>query len=610
MALLFNYNFQPQQVFIGAAADISLVIENPLTSGTVEFDGGRDGSEIHITFPVGSGKNDLVNALGFKAVSQTDGFSCDQSSTGQYYVVTSQNDIDITPGMQIIIKFEGMIINGQEGTAQVGIDEYVLIDQTASGTTAVTKVPQGLNVIAWLEPLVVGLYGTSTLYWRSTGGTTVQVAGLNEGTGVKQFPVKGEPPYPGSYGVNILPEQPQRVFTVTVFAGTTRGPEVMPTLTQNPPLITSYTGNKSGTIGVTDTVQLKWSCLYASSTSLKPPGTAIPNPLSPRTVVPGQDLVNMYVGNYGAMPDTATYRLTAFGYQNNPSQSLSFKLAPVGLAYFKYKTKGADGKLSDIVWATDPAQWKAVELNLNNNLNTLTIYQPGGRSNVYYLGSGDTTHPQIQYFNAEKGTGDQYTFSWVTANLKSLVLNPGNFPITGGDIQNGNKTMILTAAQYILSGVGNNGESIQSVLNVPYTNVASKVLSTAEVSTDPDCNATITEAAGISSYYDPSAAHKKDAAAAIAKLQFEDIWRLPPFKITQGTVRLEVLGAIAGGGRHWQLQVNGLQGKSAIAAVTIQGNLATASTPARKAYVERMVRHALSASLDAQKIHDVDGSAI
>ncbi|MFY0581058.1 hypothetical protein ACN28S_48535 [Cystobacter fuscus] len=47
----------------------------------------------------------------------------------------------------------------------------------------------------------------------------------------------------------------------------------------------------------------------------------------------------------------------------------------------------------------------------------------------------------------------------------------------------------------------------------------------------------------------------------IALLPFADLYRNPPFRIDgpTGLVRLDVQGAIAGGGRNWQVQLNGVQ---------------------------------------------------
>ncbi|WPQ61434.1 hypothetical protein SIO70_24035 [Chitinophaga sancti] len=125
---------------------------------------------------------------------------------------------------------------------------------------------------------------------------------------------------------------------------------------------------------------------------------------------------------------------------------------------------------------------------------------------------------------------------------------------------------------------------------------------------DPNCTITIAAGNNIPNY--PSAVSNRnivDAQNAIGRLTFADIWRLPPWRIEEGTVRLDIQGAIAGGGRNWQVQINGINGNSTISATLVQGNLATASTTERQQYVQRMVRRALEDSLSTQKITDVNG---
>ncbi|MBV8256154.1 MAG: hypothetical protein JO154_26405 [Chitinophaga sp.] len=129
-----------------------------------------------------------------------------------------------------------------------------------------------------------------------------------------------------------------------------------------------------------------------------------------------------------------------------------------------------------------------------------------------------------------------------------------------------------------------------------------------ELMTDPNCTITVSIGQNIPNY--PANVSNKnitDAQNAIGQLTFADIWRLPPFRIEYGSVRLDVQGAIAGGGRNWQVQINGINGNSTISATLVQGNLATASTAERQQYVQRMVRNALEQSLSTKKVTDVNG---
>ncbi|MBC9934463.1 hypothetical protein [Chitinophaga qingshengii] len=128
------------------------------------------------------------------------------------------------------------------------------------------------------------------------------------------------------------------------------------------------------------------------------------------------------------------------------------------------------------------------------------------------------------------------------------------------------------------------------------------------VMSDPNCNITIIPGDNIP-YYASGVSNNNiaDAQLAIAQLTFMDIWRLPPFKIDYGTVHLGVMGVTAGGGRNWEIRINGLNGNATIAATTVQGNLATASTSDRQQYVQLMVRNALNESLHSKRTTDANG---
>ena len=610
---LFQYSFQPPQVFVATTVDLKLVIENPVTGTPVFFAGGPDGDEIDITFPVGSGNTDLVNALTFTATSLTEGFTCALDAGGTYFAVKSPIGTTVQPGERIEINFVNVVVNGATtsppAAASVLIQEYI---GSESGNISVNidKLPAQLGIIAWLDPLIVGLNQPSTLYWQSMGGIGVEISGFPSGSGAEKFPVAGQPPYADSCKVTIASTTiPQRTYTAKVYTGDNQHRETTVTLTQQPPLILSYDADKGAKIGAADTVVLSWRSLYGSSTAISTPAAIINNPDSPVQVHPGNDLVEAYRGNFGNMPATANYPLTVNGYLNPATAPMSFEISPVGLAYFKFGTMNNEGMLSGVKVQTDPADWGATELQLSNELNTFAIYQPGGATSLFYLGSGDTTHPQIQYFEAESKGSGQYELTWVTANVSTLVLNPGTIQITGERIQRGSQIVTLTTSEtYTLTGTAANGQTIVSLLNIETNADAARIATPEAVMTDPNCTITIAPLGPIPNrYLNPSNQNRQDATDVIAQLTFGDLWRMPPFRINQSTVRLDVQGAVPGGGRNWQVQINGVNGASTIAAAIIQGNLANASTQARQTYVASRARAALVASLNGGQIQNVNG---
>ncbi len=623
-ATLLSYQFQPSQVFIATTTNLQLVITNPVGGQAINFAGGPQGDEIDIYFPVGSGNTDLVNSITFGSSSQTPGFTCSQVQGDVYFAIRAPQSTTLQPGQTIVITFTNVIINGQTGNppsaATININEYIG-SNSGTGSLSITKLTQALNVIAWLDPLVVGKKKYSTLYWQSMGGTKVVVAGFGDGTGTKEFPVQGDPPYPGNCPVNVPSDtESQRTYTIRVYTSDNQHEETQVTLTQMPPLITSFTSNiPQGAISVVQPVVLSWTSLYATTTYMQLANSnMLTNPISPLTVNPGQEIASLYQPGSGSqLPGSATYILTLMGFQKQATQQMTWQLQPVGLAYFKYGTMDNAGHLSGIMFKTDPEEWAPVSADLSNpNLNVFTIHQPGLPDSVYYLGSGDTTHPQIQYFNAEKKSSEQYELKWVTANLTSLVLNPGNTTIPSGQIVNGTMTLndIADPTLYTLTGTAASGQTIVSQLMVgdaPTEQLQKTALVQAPepaLFNDPNCTVVITQGGVIPNYFGaPSPRQRQDATDAIAQLTFADIWRLPPWRINQGTVRLDIQGVIAGGGRNLQVQINGIAGNSTISGVTVQGNLANASTAARQAYVQRMVRSALVQSLNTANMQNVNG---
>ncbi len=601
MPTKLSYTFQPAQAFVATSTNLTFTITNPLGGNTILFSGGPKGDEIDVYFPVGNSNTDLVTALQFTATSNTPGFTCAKSAAGDYFIVRAPAGASLTPGSQVVIVFNSVTINPIAGQTSVTIKEY--IGATENDTAVViTKLPQELGIIAWLQPWTVGQNQMATLYWQSMGGTFVQISGFPDGTGTKTFPVQGNPPYPGNTDVGVLTTESQRTYTVAVYTSDNQHKEVPVTLTQHSPLITSYTSDRSGTISVADTVQLEWSLLFAASNTLQTPAITLRNPISPTSVVPGNDMVKAYQGNYASMPNTASYVLTAYGYQNNPSQGLSFQLAPVQLAYFKFSTQESGG-LSGIIFKTIPAGWIPTQLEIvSPTLNVLTIFQPGQTSNVYYLGSGDTIHPQIQYFNAADDGSGQYKFSWVTANLKALVLNPGSYQIGAANIQQGSQTLSLTAGQYILTGTGTNGDTIQSVLDVPYTPPGSNLRRGNGIhGKNNDWEAAVRQLDRIPYFFEPNSINIKDIEQAVSDMDFDNIWKLPHWRMVRGTIRIEVKGAISGGGRHWQIHVNGIKSDALVSDVLVEGRLKKAGSQQLKdAIVNCFRKDALLGSMNSR----------
>lgn len=471
---LLKYSIDPTKAYIALQTNLVLTLENPRDE-PVRFLFGRRGSQVLVTFPAPpnyQGADALTNVVDFGAESSmkqrfTAGIQSEGSNT--FVIAAVETDQVLQRGESFQITFGPITVNGVDGKPVIAIEEYIT-DDPAETSVSVEKLKKELSIIAWLNPWIVGLGKSSTLYWQSFGGTEVEISGFPTGTGKKSFPVEGDPPYPGRTAVTVPANESARPYTAEVFsAGDHR--QVQLTLLQNPAFITRFQIQPPvppGPINPTISASLIWGTLYAFKVYLlNPQGQANPkppNPFSPEVVWPGRDALAS-APDYRQIPPEAVYTLEATGYQKPDTRSISFQLSKIQLLYFKYLVMGADGKLSGVSYQTD-GDWRAVQMVVAEDLNVLTVFQPGGTTSVYYLGSGDKTHPQIQYFAATKAESG-FTLRWVTANLVSLVLGPEEYQVPADRIANGTYDVNPSSATtYVLKGTTADGQTITSTLMV------------------------------------------------------------------------------------------------------------------------------------------------
>lgn len=138
------------------------------------------------------------------------------------------------------------------------------------------------------------------------------------------------------------------------------------------------------------------------------------------------------------------------------------------------------------------------------------------------------------------------------------------------------------------------------------SNEESLMKSAGELANDPDCNINITPQGPINYYYAPSPDNIQDANKAISQLTYENIWKLPPFRMEVGTITQDIRAVIEGGGRNWQIYVNGINGNCIIASVMVQENLATASSE-KWPYILSMVKRAFELSINKGQVMNVNG---
>ena len=175
MTTTLTYTIEPAQVFVATTTSLTLTAMNPVSGSPVVFEGGRDPSVILITIPVGSAQSDLSAADTFTANTSTTGFTIAQRGN-QYQISSNQAQTTLNPGESIVVTFSGVEISATTGTVEITLDEYIGYTGVP-GNITISKVKQKLGVYAWIDPLTVGENGISTLWWQSTGGTKVTIAG-------------------------------------------------------------------------------------------------------------------------------------------------------------------------------------------------------------------------------------------------------------------------------------------------------------------------------------------------------------------------------------------------------------------------------------------------
>lgn len=450
------YRVTPPAAFEDTKVDLTVTATN---TGDADIKLVKN-DEIQIAFPATM----VVNQNFTVSTPPKSGYSASKSTAGDYFSVKAPFGLVLKPGDALTITFsQAPIVSTPASGINIAVSEYI-----GTTTPALVNLPfevksAGLGIIAWLDKLIVGQLQPSTLYWQSSGGTQVVISGYPTGTGQKTVGIKGNT----QVYVPVQVSNPQQwKYTLQVFTGDGGShEETSVTLQVNPPIINSFSRTPDEKcIRVDAKVELSWLVQFASSVVLTTP--TIPNwrqPINanPFSTTPGADQRKAYALNFRQMPQTVDYILTANGFLKAATQTITFTLEPVALLYFKFTTKG--GNVA--VFKTDPDRWNTAFQTQNNETPaTFTIFQPGGTADVYYLGGKDTTHPQIQFFDFTKNAG-KFTLEWVTANLKTLVLNPKNVAITGAQIANG--TLVVDdPGVYTLTGTTAEGLTVNSVLEV------------------------------------------------------------------------------------------------------------------------------------------------
>ncbi|WP_156790439.1 hypothetical protein [Alcanivorax sp. DG881] len=99
-----------------------------------------------------------------------------------------------------------------------------------------------------------------------------------------------------------------------------------------------------------------------------------------------------------------------------------------------------------------------------------------------------------------------------------------------------------------------------------------------------------------------------DARLAINAIDFADVWRGAGTIVNQGLVRVDVQGRTGAGEQNLQVQINGVNGNSTVAAALIAESVQDASIEAQRVYAVRKIKDALFSSMNDNHIYRVTGT--
>lgn len=483
---LLAYRVTPPQVYVSSTVSLVVTISNPIDGQPVVF-GTHD--EIQIQFPATNSDDPLTTTLPTQVTVSTSSFTCALSPGTSYYLVQpfGFGGVTLQPGDSFTITFANVVIDANTGSPSLTFQEYIGSD-SGSTSIVVEKIALALSVVAWLQQLVVGLNQYTTLWWQSAGNNGVMVSGFPDNNvdpncpssmrypGQRCFPVSGSPPYTGDTQVNVgSTTDAQRTYTLTAYTSDGQQVTTTVTLTQHQPYIAGFGVPPAYTqpgapLAAGASLSLQWKTWYGTSAWVANPANKTIsrdlNPTAPMVVNPGLDAAAASGPPWTNIPASAVYTLNVTGFEHSATAQVTAQVLPPQVLYFKFM-ENTGGTLSVVGYSIDPNTWPAMNLNLSAQPYTLTVYQPGGTSTTLYLGSGDTTHPQVQYFAATSVQESQQTLSWVTANVTQLVLNPGAYLVPSSDIASGSYVVSPSeTTHYVLTATAANGDVVTSTLTV------------------------------------------------------------------------------------------------------------------------------------------------
>lgn len=382
-----EYTSTPELSF--ASKSIKLTIDGRNnTNDVIEV---PKGSSITIVIPKA-----MVTDLDLQASTPPDsGYYVEKGKVLGEYVVKPNpfgGTIEIQPNVSWKISFASTSLSDTSGNYFIKVAE-TLGEKSGDSEVKFIVEEEQQKVIAWLDPKYIGDQELSKLYWQAPKGiTSLTISGYPNKADV---PVKN-PSLDGNVEVFMLPgtEENQRIYSVNVLAGGNLIKSKAQVLQKNDPVISAFVATQATAadgelpeiideIGIDEKIYLNWITDYASSVILTTP--TIPNKLVAKNdqkveFNPGTDILNAYYGFLDQLPATAVFYLTVNGAKRPKPQKIELNIRPIKLLYFRYKTS----KKVNVEYATEPENYSGVEVVYEGGKQTLTLYQVGGKVEIYH----------------------------------------------------------------------------------------------------------------------------------------------------------------------------------------------------------------------------------
>lgn len=413
-----SYSLSPDAVLVDQTMPVQINVRN--TTGA-DIQVGFDFT-LTVRLPVGSSDIDLVEPgkQGNIASSVTDASwtsSTQSTATEVTITATAIRPFTWVADGSFTLVMSQVAINSVTSSAGAQIKAKVSVGTSAGdiATLELPKISSGLTISAFANPQNVGGFISTDVFWTATDGAKVEISS-NQGT--QSTPLEGAGPvYSGKFTVQPNQNVPQTLYTVEVQnAGDTKQASTLVVVNLQPPVVDSFTTDKTTGLDFRQPIELKWRTSYAMSAVLMPGGN-VPVQASRGYEFTPADFVT---GNEDSL--TVTLVAATPSQPSGSSEPLVLQFLPADIVYFSYATMNPDdGVSAPVVANSHPPQFSN-----SGDVWTLNVTGPGGP--LKRTIGADA--PEVRYFgpaNSTVASDDSLTLNYWVNDYKSgdiLTIQP------------------------------------------------------------------------------------------------------------------------------------------------------------------------------------------